>query len=177
MTGLEILAAVSVATSVIGGITSAMGASQEAAARQSAANYNIAVANRNRQMALNQAASDAGDVEVENRRQLGAIRAAYGASGLAIEGTPLDVIESVAIEQQLNIGKVLYKGKVAAMDETDKATQFRMQADEAGRAGSFGVAGALLKGVIGAGTAGFQAFGGGSRGAGTSLTRTAQGWG
>lgn len=169
MTGIEIGLAVSAATAVVGGMVSAMGAMQQAEAQRKSANYNIAVAERNQQIAINQAAADAGDAEMENRRQLGAIRAAYGASGLALEGTPLDVLEATAIEQQLNVEKIRYKGRIGALDEGDRIEQFKLQRDAASAGAAFGVAGSLLKGLGGAASSGYGFMRGG--GGGVSLSR------
>lgn len=169
MAPMVVMMAVTAAVSVIGGVISAAGAASEAAAKEKAANYNIAIAERNRQIQVNQGASDIGDLQLENRRQLGAIRAAYGASGLAMEGTPLDVLEATATEQQLNVEKIRYKSRIGAMDESDKIEQFKMQREAAKSAGNFGVAGALLKGFGGAASSFAGSFGGGS-----SLSRGAE---
>lgn len=159
----ELLAGASAATSILGGFISAAGAT-DAAGRQAAAlrakagadagaarfnagqmDFAALINERDRKIALDQTAADASDLSRKFVAQRGQIRTAYGASGLSIEGSPLDVLEATAAEQQLDVRKTLYAGEVVAAGLTDQAAQnraraslLRYQADFAIYAGEIG---------------------------------------
>jgi len=90
--------------------------------------YQALIDERNRGIALEQMWSDIHDQTKKNIAQFGQIRAAYGASGLSLEGSPLDVLEATAVEQSLDVEKTLYTGEVVAAGLTDQAAQARAQA-------------------------------------------------
>jgi hypothetical protein len=122
--------------SIAGGYLGAEGARAEGNAKQQAAEANASLmevraleAERNRGIALDKAQMEVRDAKVKNRAMLGSIRAAYGASGLAMDGSPLDVIQATATEQELDVEKILYRGDVEAIGLTDQATSFRTQAN------------------------------------------------
>lgn len=174
----EALLAASVAASVGGGVVAAGGAAQQSAgavaaaeAQQRAGIYNSEImennalaAERNRQIVLKNAEVEARDQGLKNRALQGQIRAAYGSSGFGVEGSPLDVLSSTAIEGQLDVDKILYKGDMQGAQDTDQANSYREQEQlykmgsaaagtaagvAAGSAG-FGIATGLLSGVTGA---------------------------
>src|SRR5688572_29095657 len=114
-------AAVAAIGGLASGAMSAIGAIQQgnaaaAAAEQNAryAEHNALVAERNRATVLSQTDSEAAGQQRDNRRQLSQIRAAYGASGLALEGSPLDVLEDTALEQELDVSTIRYSGQIKA---------------------------------------------------------------
>lgn len=118
-----------------GAAASAKGLRQQAAAKAAADNFNAGqfdftakIAERDRGIALEQMWSDIHDTTKKSIAQLGQVRAAYGASGLSMEGSPLDVLEAAAVEQSLDINKTLYTGEVVAAGLTDRAAQARAQA-------------------------------------------------
>ncbi len=150
--------------SIIGGIFGAQGAKQQAEATARAAYGNAQImdtraleAERNRGIALANAQMEVRDARVKNRAVMGQVRAAYGASGFALEGSPLDVIEATASEQELDVEKILYRGDLTAIGLTDQANSFRAQAQiyrMGGQAaldtGSIGMATSMLSGLAGA---------------------------
>jgi hypothetical protein len=83
---------------------------------------------RNREIALAQAVSDTRDTRRKSAAVNGQIRAAYGANGLALEGSPLDVLMAGFVEQELDVEKILYQGEIVAAGLTDQAAQARAQA-------------------------------------------------
>ena len=99
--------------------------------------FQALVDERNRGLALQQAAADAKDLRVKHVAEIGQIRSAYGWSGLSIEGSPLDVLEATAIEQNLDVEKTLYAGDVVAAGLTDQAAQARAQASMLRYSGSY----------------------------------------
>jgi len=145
MTGLEIIGALSAVASVASGVVGAMGAQQQGAATAAAANYQAQVATRNATVARQQATAEADDQRRENRRQLGAIRAAYGGSGIEMAGSPLDVLEDTALEQELDVQRIGYRGELRAAGENDKATLSLMEAKNAKKAGQIGAVSSVLK--------------------------------
>lgn len=174
--------------SVLGGIFGAAGASEGAATqaagiRQAAAakaasdrfnadqfDFTAKIAERDRGIALEQMWSDIHDTTKKGIAQFGQIRAAYGASGLSMEGSPLDVLEAAAVEQSLDINKTLYTGEVVAAGLTDKAAQARAQAsllrfsaDNALAAGSLGASAALTAGAYQSATSLISGFAGAAR--------------
>lgn len=114
--------------SLAGGIIGASGAQQNGAnamtlayANSAAHQRQAAIARRNAGIAVAQSEETANDIAVKNVAQMGQIRTAYGASGLAMSGSPLDVIANTAAEQTLDIKKTLYKGQVIAAGLEDQA--------------------------------------------------------
>src|SRR5688572_8627731 len=98
---------VAAGTSVLGGIVGAAGAQQQAQATAASGRFNAgmldyqaqmydqqaAILKRNRLLALQQAGEAARDKGKVLAATMGSVRAAYGANGLSIEGSPLDVLE------------------------------------------------------------------------------------
>lgn len=99
---------------LIGTIFSAVGAISQGVQASNAADYNAAVARNNALAARQQASANAEAQGRESRRRLGAMRAAYGASGVTMEGSPLDVIEQSAMEAELDRQNILYSGELKA---------------------------------------------------------------
>lgn len=132
LAALPVIASVA---SVAGGVVGAVGAVQSgeanAAAAQTNSNimtYNAQVADRNREATLLAADSDAQKQTRDNARQLGAIRVAYGASGLSMAGSPLEQLGDTAMQMQQDTDATLYKGQLKADAYTDEGNTDRMQA-------------------------------------------------
>lgn len=162
--------ALGVVGSLVSGITGMMAAQAQAdaaadAAEQNAriADYNRKVAERNKNTVLAEADAAASDKQRDNRRVMSSIRASYGASGLSLEGSPLDVMTDTALEQELDVSRTRYKGQLQAIGYEDegnnyklKAELHRMEAASASRAGSISAVGALFGGLANAGKAGLS---------------------
>jgi hypothetical protein len=152
------MAPLAIIGSVVSGVMGAIGAMQQANATANAADqnariaeYNRSVAKRNASATLAATAQDMQDKQRQNARNLSSIRAAYGASGLALAGSPLDVLEDTALEQQLDVSKVGYKGELKAIGYKDEANNFamkaelsRMEADSARAAGPISAIGNIF---------------------------------
>lgn len=115
----SIPAGVSTAMTIGGTVLSAVGAISTAGAQAAASDYNVKVANRdayvedqNRKLALEQSRIDAEDKRRQNKRVMASMRAQYGASGLSLAGSPLDVLEDTAVEQELDARRIEYEGRV-----------------------------------------------------------------
>lgn len=137
--------------SVVGAVVGAIGQIAAANAQARAAEYNQQVAERNKLAILAQTDEEAADQARENRRNLGTIRAAYGAAGIDLAGSPLDVIQDTAIEGATDVARVQYEGKLRAIDQQDKATLAGMEAKADRTAGMFSAVGTLFGGFANAG--------------------------
>lgn len=183
---LLIMAGAAAATSLIGGGIGAQGAKQQAEATAASGRFNAdmldyraqmyelqaAIYKRNRDLAWLQAREAARDKGKVLAATMGSVRAAYGANGLSLEGSPLDVLEATAREGYLDINKELYKGDVAATALTDQAnmatveaglsreqaTMARYGADVSISAGNTAAMASLISGVGGAASS-FGKFG------------------
>lgn len=158
MTGLEGLAA---AASAVSGVIGALGAIQSANAQAAAAEYNAKIqernaiiADQNRKQAIQTAEITATDKRRDNRRILASMRAAYGTSGLEMAGSPLDVLEDTAVEQELDVQRIRYEGRARAREGAiqmlglrEEATLSRMEGQAAKTAGYIGAAGQLVGGI------------------------------
>jgi len=116
---------------VIGGALQAVGTLQQGLAASSAADFNAKASERDAKAKV--ALSDR-----EARRTQGAARAAIGASGVSLEGSPLDVLTDNELEAALNRFHILQAGRTqASLDRAEAANE---------RTGAFLSAGATLLG-------------------------------
>lgn len=140
----------------------AIGMIQQGQAQANAARYNAAIADRNAQIATDQANQDAQQQQRVARQRIGAIRAGYGASGVDVAGSPLDVLADSASQAELDRQTILYKGKLRALGYSDSATLDRYSAGVAETAGYMGAGSAILTGATkGADRGYFGSAGGG----------------
>lgn len=124
MSGFEPIAlAISAASAVAGTVVSMGAASAQAANARQQAEYQRQVAERdqaivdqNRRYAFEQARIDAEDASRDQRRQLSAIRTAYGAAGVDLAGSPLDVLTDTAYETALDVQRTEDRGRVQARE-------------------------------------------------------------
>jgi len=147
MTAVALVAGLQLAAGVVSGL----GAVQQLNAQAAASEYNARVADRNARTVLQQTESEAESQRREGRRKLSAIRAQYGASGLTMEGSPLDVLEDSAMEVELDVQKTRYKGHMEALGYTEKAKLSRLQAESAKDARALSFTSQLLGGAERAG--------------------------
>lgn len=146
---------------IAGTLFSAVGAVQQGAAAANAARHNAAVADRdayvaaqNRELTLRQARIDVEDKKRENRRTMARIATQYGASGLELAGSPLDVLADTSTELALDTRRIGYEGKVRGRESAlqvlglqEDASMSRVSARNSKRGGFLAGAGALLSGV------------------------------
>lgn len=121
---------------------------QQAGGIRQQASAQAAAANANARLAQMEGASQASSIRREGRREIGRQRAIMGASGVRLEGSPLDLIVSNAAE----IEREAVQAEVAARNT---ARLDRAQAKSVERAGKRSSVSAILSGAVGsAGTAG-----------------------
>lgn len=139
--------------SVIGGVVGAAGAMQEAEAEAQAQEYNAAVAVRNQGIIKDQTKQAKKDQKIDNRRVLATVRSLYGASGVSMTGSALDVMLDTRREQVLTVKRIGYKGRLAEIEEIDKQNLALMGAENARAAGQISAISSILGGIGGAASA------------------------
>jgi len=159
-----LLAGVSMLASVAGSISSANAAQQQAKAEQNAANYQAQVA-QNQATLYNQQASQQMAVgeqqsyqsQLQSRARAGAIRAAFGASGVdTTTGSAADVLQSQqrlgtlnSLTIQSNAARQAWGSEEAGTSELAQAGLYQQTAQQAPIAGQYASEAALLSGASG----------------------------
>lgn len=126
----------------------AAGAFSGGSSARGAGRRDAAVARINAAIVRDQAAAEILRQKVFARKTQGAMRAAYGAAGVAVEGSPLDVLEESAATAELDRLTIKYRGDVRAMGYQYDATESERRGDDAYTAG-----------LLNAGSSIFGAFG------------------
>ena len=139
---LPILQGVGTAVSVIGAI-------QGAGAASDAASYNAKVAENNAIAARQQAAANAEAQSRAARQRIGQMEANYGASGISMEGSALDILEQSARDAELDRLNIIYGGEVRARGYGAEADLQSSKANDT--SGYWSAGGALLSGMAKAG--------------------------
>jgi len=142
-----------IAAELVGGVVSAIGAMSQASATASADNFQANVASQNAVAAIQQADQDAELLRRKAQQTIGAETAAYGASGVDLAGSPLDVLGSSAASATLDAQTAEYKGGLKSAGFADTAVLDRMGARNAETAGTFSAVSALVGGASGAASA------------------------
>lgn len=118
------------------------------AAEGNAADYNAAVNQQNATMTRQQGSAAVEKQRRENVRLLGSIKANYGASGITMEGSAMDVFAASAAEAELDAQNTAYNYEVKARGYDAESTLNRARANNA-RTGAFFSAGAQLMNPMG----------------------------
>lgn len=132
---------------IAGGVISAAGSIAQANAQSAAADYNAAVSKRNEIAVTSQTLVAIEDEQKQHRKTLGAMRAAYGANGLEMTGTPLDVMSDTVAEQTYDIEKQKYVGKMKALGYSEQGALSALESKTSKTAGRLGAATAILSTV------------------------------
>ncbi len=135
------------AMTVAGTVVAAQAAAKQGKQAKDMAQYNAQIADRNAGIAREQAATDADAQRRHAGRVIGAARAAYGASGITSEGSPLDVLEMSAANAELDNRNILYKGELRAMGYDETAVLDRYRGDAALDAGYERAGSAIIMGA------------------------------
>ena len=125
----------------------AVSAIQQGNAARETGEYNAAIAERNAGIARDQANADAEAQGRFARQKIGAARAAYGASGVTLEGSPIDVLAMSASNAELDRLNILHAGEIKAMGYRDTAQLDRMKGEAAQSKGYGDAASAILTGT------------------------------
>lgn len=121
MTGVEELAAAGVTLAAVGTAVAVYGTVQQGNAAKDAAEHNSQLAAQQALIAQQQAEQDAQMQQRQARQRIGAASAAYGASGVSGDGSPLDVLSTSASQAELDRQNILYKGKLKSLGYQDQS--------------------------------------------------------
>ena len=141
-----------------GTVMSAVGVTQSATAQQNAALYNARLEEINAVTAHDQTSADVARFERESRKQLGSIRAGFGATGNTEDA--LSVLADVESQMELDRATIQYRGDLRAFGHEQSSKLNRMAGDVAAQEGALKSASAFLSGI--GNTAVFASAGAGS---------------
>lgn len=156
MTGVELFAlpaALGGSTVTLGAAMTAAGTAlsaasflQQGAAAKASARYNAALYERNSQIAQQNAQFQEDRQRRVAAQRMGANRAAIGGSGVTMDGSALDILESNAAQEELDALMIRWNGTNAASDLMGNAGLQRAQGANAQTGSFIGAGSALLLG-------------------------------
>lgn len=159
MSGLEIPLLLGIAGSAVGAVgalAEGQANSEAALADADAARANRITADQDRVQALRTAKIAQQDKRRENIRTLASMRAAFGASGGDLMGSPIEVLEDSASEMALDELRLEDEGRarnreggIAMLNYSREETMSRARAKNAKTAGMFNAFSALTSGISG----------------------------
>jgi hypothetical protein len=141
------MAAVPIIALAAGGLMSAVGAINQGNSAKAAADYNAQVAEQNAELSRQQGIEEERRTRIMAKKQLGDMRANYGASGITLEGSPLDILEESAAAAELDALTVRHAGDSRAIGYRNEAAQERFSGRQARTSGYFSASGSLLSGA------------------------------
>ena len=130
----------------LGSATGALGAIFSGQSARMAAEYNAQIAEQNARLTLQQGAEDERKTRVIARKTLGQMRANYGASGVTMEGSPVEIMAESAAAAELDALNVRYQAQSKAAMLRAGAQLDLMQGKNAETAGYINAAAALFNG-------------------------------
>ncbi|HEV2673378.1 MAG TPA: hypothetical protein VGV37_02485 [Aliidongia sp.] len=113
-------------------------------AQKSAASYNAQVDQQNAQQQQGVAASQELAQDRSDRQKLGQEASAFGAGGVDMSGTPLDVMADSATQARLNALSIKYNGQVGANRDLSQGAIATFQGNQAQTAGYLNAGSTLL---------------------------------
>jgi len=129
-----------------GTVVSAYSAYQQGKMQRDLNEYNAQIAENNKILAEQKYALDLKEHQKRYRKLLGKQRVSYAKSGVAIEGSAIDVIEEGAIDSAWQVAIMKYNRDVKKAGYTASAQRSRFVGDAAYYAGKWNAAGTLLSG-------------------------------
>jgi hypothetical protein len=120
----------------LGAVFSAASSVASGVAGAQQANYQAKIADRQARLEAEKGSYEHARQKASNDRQLAAMRGSYLSSGIALEGSAADVIESSATEASLDEQAILYGSKIRSDNLKFEANIARMNA----RTSMFGAA-------------------------------------
>jgi len=149
------------ALGIIGGVVGAMGSIAAGQAQANAANAQAYAYQRQAMLERQQADFNANQQQEKAIKLISAQRAGYLASGVALQGTPLDAIADTTRQSDLDVQAIRYNGEIKAQNFEAQAAVFRTKAASAQQGGLIGALSPLIKGFGGAAGGGSDfSFGG-----------------
>lgn len=129
-----------------GSAIQAVGAIRQGNANANMSEYNAQVADQNAALVQSQAAEAVRRQRIQSATQIGAMHAAYGASGVTADGSALDVLQSSAAKAELDALTIQNQGDIKATAYRNESSLDKYRAGNERIAGYFGGASALLSG-------------------------------
>jgi hypothetical protein len=144
---------VGTAFSVIGTLKQANADARAAEFEAKSADESARVADRNAAFAIAAAADEEDRSRWESKQILGSIRAAYGASGVTMDGTPGEVLDMNAAIAESNALGIRHQGVMKAFQYREEAKGYRSIRDELKKQGEYirsaGNMSAIGQGIMG----------------------------
>lgn len=128
MTGVELLLAASAVIGAVGEISAGQQAKRTAELNASLSRIEARNADFRAAQARDAAEADATRRRRQARRQEGSARARVASSGITFEGSPLDVFEDIAAENELEARLLEHEGELAAFESESEAQASRNEA-------------------------------------------------
>lgn len=151
----------------VGGFLGAVGSLKQAKSEERTHNYNAEQLRYNARAALEKAKKDEETLRISGRKQMGEMRANYGASGVQIDGSALDILEESAVALERDALNIRFAGEQAYYSGMNTAIEEVRLGHEASEAGYYNAVGSMLGGASGAMKSGASyGNGGGSGGSG-----------
>lgn len=123
----------------------AFGQFETAKAQEEAYQFNADMAERNAAQTRLAAAQEERLSRIQARKQIGSMKSAYGASGVNLEGSPVDVLaESIAMAE-LDALNIRYGGEMKARGLEFDAASSRYAGAQARISGRIGAAASLME--------------------------------
>ena len=113
--------------------------------------YDAKVADRDAAVARDQANALALQQQRAARKTIGSMRAAYGAAGVTVDGSPLDVLEESAGQAELDRLTILHNGELKATGKQDSAVLSRFTGKSAQIEGYLDAVGSMFSSYGGKG--------------------------
>lgn len=127
-----------------GGLLSAYGENEKGQANAAAMEYNAKIADENATIAHTEGIENERRVRVQGRKELGSIRAGYGAAGVTMEGSAMDVLQESAANAELDALTTRYNSDMKVRGFKQDAQLARMGASASSSAGMIGAASTIL---------------------------------
>jgi hypothetical protein len=139
--------------SVISSIAGAISAQNAADAQSEALDYNASIMDKEAMAERESAKFEETRQREANAKLMARQRVAYATSGVDLsEGTPLEVLGSQAGEMEMDALAIRYNGEIKAKKNESQAAIYRLQSQQAQRAGFANAGSSLLTGIGSAAT-------------------------
>jgi hypothetical protein len=138
------MAAAPIVALAAGGVLNTFGSISQGNTAKAAGDYNANIAEAEANQVEQQTAEDERRFRLQTKKELGAIRAGYGASGVTSEGSPEEILAESAAAAELDALTLRYKGAVKAKSLRDEARLQRFYGKQGRIAGYLGAGGSAL---------------------------------
>lgn len=135
---------IALVATAIAGVAAAGGALVQGFQQAGVARFNAKVAGQNAVIAQQQASADEDTIRRRQEKLRGSQIAAFGASGVTLEGSPLDIIGQDELEMEREALMARYGGTIGARRFGIDETEQRYRASNAEMGGYIGAGTALL---------------------------------